>query len=87
MSRFGWFEGDDTCTVLFHSGSVRWSNSNNGYVLHSLSMPYSNPAISVEFCSSSETNLLDHLDADGAGFTGGQAAVIAVDQADANFLG
>ena len=32
-------------------------------------------------------HLLDHLAADGAGFTAGQVAVVAVGQVDANFLG
>ena len=32
-------------------------------------------------------HLLDHLAANGAGFAGGQVAVVAVGQVDANFLG
>ena len=50
-------------------------------------MPNRNPAVSVEFCSSYGTNLLDHLAADGAGFAGGQVAVVAVGQVDTDFLG
>ena len=32
-------------------------------------------------------HLLDHLAADGAGFAGGQVAVVAIGQVDANLLG
>ena len=60
-------------------------NVNCSYVLHSLHMPNRNPAVSVEFCSSYGTNLLDHLAADGACLTGGQVAVVAVGQVDTHF--
>ena len=62
-------------------------NGNRGYVLHSLRMTQDNPVDSVEFCSSSGTNVLDHLAADGAGFPGGQVAVVAALQVDADLLG
>ena len=44
-------------------------------------------ALPCEFCSSYGTHLLDHLAADGAGFPGGQVAVVAIGQVDAHFLG
>ena len=40
----------------------------------------------TEFHSSQGTNLLDHLAADGAGFAGGQVAVVALLQVDADFV-
>ena len=63
------------------------SNMKSGYVLYRLYMPCSNATVSVEFCSSYGTNLLDHLTADGACLTGGQVAVVAIGQVNANFLG
>ena len=45
-------------------------------------MPNRNPVVSVEFCDSSGTNVLDHLAADGAGLAGGQVTVVAVGQID-----
>ena len=44
-----------------------------------------NPTDSLEFFSSSGTHVLDHLAADGAGFPGGQVAVVAVGQVNADF--
>ena len=40
--------------------------------------------ISVEFCSSYGTHLLDHLAADGACLTGGQVTVVTIGQVDAD---
>ena len=41
-----------------------------------------NTAVSVVFCWSYGTHFLDHLAADGAGFAGGQVAVVALLQVD-----
>ena len=55
-----------------------------GYVLHRLYMSRRNTVISIKSRSSYGTHLLDHLAADGAGFTGGEVAVVAVLQVDAH---
>ena len=47
-------------------------------------MPQGSPAISFVVRCSYGHHILDHLAADGAGFTGGQVAVIAVGQVNAN---
>ena len=60
-------------------------NSNRSHVLHSLHMPNRNPAMSVEFCSSSGTHILDHPPADGASLTGGQVTVVTIGQVDTDF--
>ena len=58
-----------------------------GYVLHLLYMPYSGPALPLVLRTSYGTHLLDHLAADGAGFAGGQVAVVAVLEVDADLIG
>ena len=55
------------------------------YVFNPIHMPHSNSTWSFIFCDSFGTHLLDHLAADGAGFPGGQVAVIAIGQVDAHF--
>ena len=47
-------------------------------------MPCGSPVVSRKSRSSYGTHLLDHLTANGAGLTGGQVAVIAVLQVDAD---
>ena len=44
-----------------------------------------NSIVSDIICGSYGTYVLDHLAADGAGFPGGQVAVVAVGQVDAHF--
>ena len=53
--------------------------------MHSLYMTQDNPVDSVEYCSSSGTNILDHPAADGAGLAGGQVTVATALQVDADF--
>ena len=55
------------------------------YVLHSLYVTYGNTVMPIKSRSSYGTHVLDHLAADGAGFTGGQVTVVAVGQVDADF--
>ena len=47
-------------------------------------MPHSNPVLTFIFCSSSGTHLLAHLPSDGTGLAGGQVAVVAIGQVDAD---
>ena len=54
------------------------------YVPHRLHMPLHDPVISCKSRSSYGAHVLDHLAADGAGFAGGQGAVVAVLQVDAD---
>ena len=54
------------------------------YVLNFLHMPEGGSVVSVEFCDSSGTNVLDHLAADGACLPGSQVTVVAVLQVDAD---
>ena len=54
------------------------------YVPHRLYMPRHDPVISCKSHSSYGAHVLDHLAADGAGFAGGQVAVVAVLQIDAD---
>ena len=61
-------------------------NCNCRYVLHGLQMTHCNTDFTLIFFSSFGTYLLDQLAADGACLTGGQVAVVAVGQVDADFL-
>ena len=47
-------------------------------------MPLHDPVISCKSRSSYGAHVLDHLTADGAGFAGGEVAVVAVLKVDAN---
>ena len=47
-------------------------------------MPHRRPALSIKLRTSYGTHLLDHLAADGAGLAGGQVAVVAVLEVDAD---
>ena len=47
-------------------------------------MPLHDPVISCKSRGSYGAHVLDHLAADGAGFAGGQVAVVAVLKVDAN---
>ena len=48
------------------------------YVLHCLYISCGNTALTLEKSASLGIYVLDHLDADGAGFAGGQVTVVAV---------
>ena len=50
-------------------------------------MPNRNTVLPLISRSSHGTHLLDHLAANGAGFTGGQVAVVALLQVNAHLLG
>jgi len=50
-------------------------------------MPLHDPVISCKSRGSYGAHVLDHLAADGAGFAGGQVAVVAVLEVDADFRG
>ena len=54
------------------------------YVPHRLHMPLHDPVFSRKSRSSYGAHVLDHLAADGAGLAGGQVAVIALLEVDAN---
>ena len=58
-----------------------------GYVLHPLTMAHRCSALSLIFRTSYGTHLLDHLAADGAGFAGGQVAVVALLEVDTDLVG
>ena len=47
-------------------------------------MPHSSPVFACKIRSSYGTHLLDHLAADGAGLLGGQVAVVALLEVDAD---
>ena len=55
-----------------------------GYVLHGLQMAHGNTVMPIILRCSYGTHVLDHLATDGAGFPGGQVAVIAVGQVNAD---
>ena len=63
------------------------SYCDSSYVLHRLNMPHSGSALSLILRTSYGPNLLDHLAADGAGFAGGQVAVVALLQIHADLIG
>ena len=60
------------------------SNNHPGNVLHFHHMSCGYPTSSLKSHTSYGPHLLDHLAADGAGFAGGQVAVVAVLQVDAD---
>ena len=66
---------------LFLSGTINL-NIDRCYVLYGLRMPNRNTVLTIMFCSLFVTHLLDHLDAQVAGLTGGQVAVVAIGQVD-----
>ena len=57
------------------------------YVLHCLYISCGNTALTLEKSASLGIYVLDHLDADGAGFAGGQVAVVALLKIYTDFLG
>ena len=63
------------------------SYCDSSYVHNPLTMPHSSAALPLIFRVSYGTHLLDHLAADGAGFAGGQVAVVAVLEVDADLIG
>ena len=64
---------------------IRNLNSDSRYVPYLNLMPHSSPVFTGIVRSSYGTHLLDHLAADGAGFAGGQVAVVALLQVHADF--
>ncbi len=50
-------------------------------------MPISSTAFSLKFQSSYGVHIVDHLAADGAGFTGSQVTVVTIGRVHAYFLG
>lgn len=61
-------------------------NGDGRYVPNLYLMPHSSPVFAGIFRSSYGTHLLDHLAADRAGFAGGEVAVVALLEVNANFL-
>ena len=59
-------------------------NRKASYVLDILYMTHCNPILSDIIYGSCGTYVLDHLAADGAGFTAGQVTVVTVGQVDAD---
>ena len=65
--------------------SISLLNGNRSYVPNLCLVPHSSPVFAGKVRASYGTHLLDHLAADGAGFAGGQVAVVAVLEVDADF--
>ena len=65
---------------------IRNLNSDSRYVPYLNLMPHSSPVFTGIVRSSYGTHLLDHLAAHAARLTGGQVAVVAFLQVDANLL-
>ena len=70
--------------MTFHLPVLTFLYADPHYVPHRLHMPLHDPVISCKSRSSYGAHVLDHLAADGAGFAGGQVAVVAVLQVDAD---
>ena len=70
--------------MTFHLPVLTFLYADPHYVPHRLHMPFHDPVISRKSRGSYGTLVLDHLAADGAGFAGGQVAVVAVLQVDAD---
>ena len=73
--------------MTFHLPVLTFLYADPHYVPHRLHMPLHDPVFSRKSRSSYGAHVLDHLAADGAGFAGGQVAVIAVLQVDADLGG
>lgn len=70
--------------MTFHLPVLTFLYADPHYVPHRLHMPLHDPVISCKSRGSYGAHVLDHLAADGAGFAGGQVAVVAVLQVDAD---
>ena len=70
--------------MTFHLPVLTFLYADPHYVPYCLHMPFHDPVISCKSRGSYGAHVLDHLAADGAGFAGGQVAVIAVLQVDAD---
>ena len=70
--------------MTFHLPVLTFLYADPHYVPYCLHMPFHDPVVSCKSRGSYGAHVLDHLAADGAGFAGGQVAVIAVLQVDAD---
>ena len=70
--------------MTFHLPVLTFLYADPHYVPYCLHMPFHDPVVSCKSRSSYGAHVLDHLAADGAGFAGGQVAVVAVLQVDAD---
>ncbi len=70
--------------MTFHLPVLTFLYADPHYVPYCLHMPFHDPVISCKSRGSYGAHVLDHLAADGAGFAGGQVAVVAVLQVDAD---
>ena len=70
--------------MTFHLPVLTFLYADPHYVPHRLHMPLHDPVISCKSRGSYGAHVLDHLAADGAGFAGGQVAVVTVLQVDAD---
>ena len=70
--------------MTFHLPVLTFLYADPHYVPYRLHMPLHDPVFSRKSRSSYGAHVLDHLAADGAGFAGGQVAVVAVLQVDAD---
>ena len=70
--------------MTFHLPVLTFLYADPHYVPHRLHMPLHDPVFSRKSRGSYGAHVLDHLAADGAGFAGGQVAVVAVLQVDAD---
>lgn len=70
--------------MTFHLPVLTFLYADPHYVPYCLHMPLHDPVFSRKSRGSYGAHVLDHLAADGAGFAGGQVAVIAVLQVDAD---
>ena len=70
--------------MTFHLPVLTFLYADPHYVPHRLHMPLHDPVISCKSRGSYGAHVLDHLAADGAGFTGGEVAIVAVLEVDAN---
>lgn len=73
--------------MTFHLPVLTFLYADPHYVPYCLHMPLHDPVISCKSRGSYGAHVLDHLAADGAGFAGGQVAVVAVLEVDADFRG
>lgn len=70
--------------MTFHLPVLTFLYADPHYVPYCLHMPFHDPVVSCKSRGSYGAHVLDHLAADGAGFAGGQVAVVAVLQVDAD---
>lgn len=70
--------------MTFHLPVLTFLYADPHYVPHRLHMPLHDPVISCKSRGSYGAHVLDHLAADGAGLAGGQIAVVALLEVDAD---